>query len=73
MNASELGLTMIYNILTLSQRKINNVHTINLSNFLITFTTIDVFCYQFGCTEKHSLEIGIFIVVLYFNQNQFTL
>ena len=70
MNATELGLSVINDILSMPQREINNVDAIHFTNLVISLSPIDVFCHQFGSTEKHALEISIFIVVLDFNQQQ---
>lgn len=35
---------------------------IHLANFVIAFSPIDIFGYQLGSTEQHTLEIGILII-----------
>ena len=73
MDASEFSLSMINKISSMSQREVDYIDAIHLTNFIIALPSVDIFSHQFGSTEQHTLEVGVFIIVLYLYQHQFTL
>ena len=73
MDTTEFRLPMIHHIRTIAQIEINDVDAINLADIFIALSSVDVFGYQLGCTEQHTLEISIFIIVLYLNDKQLPL
>ena len=73
MDATEFSFSVIDKVLAMPQREINDIYTVHLAYLFVTFSTVDILRYQFGSSEQHALEIGIFIVVLHFDENQFAM
>ena len=57
----------------MSQREVDNINAIYLTNLVIAFSPIDIFSHQLRSAEQHTLEVGVFIIVLHLYQHQFTL
>lgn len=72
MDTSELRLSMINEIGSMSQREIDDINAIDLADLVIAFPSIDILGHQFGSAEQHTLEVGVFIIVLYLYQYQLT-
>ena len=70
MYTSELGFPVIDNVRAIAKVEIDNVHTVYLADVFIAFSAIDVFGYQLGYAEQHTLEVGILIVVLNFDDKK---
>ena len=71
MDATEFRFPVVDNISTVSQREIDDVHAVDFAHLIVTLPPVDVLGHKLGCTEQHTLEIGVFIVVLHFYQDQF--
>ena len=52
----------------MSQREIDDINAIYLTHLVIAFSPIDILSHQLGSTEQHTLEVGIFIIVLHLYQ-----
>ena len=73
MDTHELRLSVIHEILSVSQREIHDVHAVHLPHLLVAFPPVDIFRHQLGSPEEHPLEIRKLIVVLHLDEHQFSL
>ena len=71
--ASEFRLAMVYDVGAFSKREINDIHAIHLADVLVALAFLYIFRHELRRTEKHTLEICVFRVVLHLNEKQFTL
>ena len=70
-NTPEFRFPVIDHIGSVAQVEIDNVDAVNLTDLVVTLTSVDVFGDQLGRSEQHPLEIRILVVVLDFDDEQF--
>ena len=72
MYAPELGLSVVHEVRSTSEGEIYDVDAVYLPDFLVSLPSVDVFCHQLGRSEQHALEVGVLVVVLYLEEQQFS-
>ena len=72
-DAPELGLAVINEVLALTQVEVDDVDAVHLLHVVVVLTAVDILRDEFRGAEEDALEIGVFGLALHLDEQQLAL